>query len=645
GQNKVEVGKVNLEDYFEDGLINVSKAMSARHRFVYPKVAKASSLDELLARRIRLREQETKDLTNKKSSGESKKEEEDDDVDVENDDSDATLSDNSDHENLDEIPDSVRSTIHKQRPAGNLLKDVRNFKIKYETLDEFDGMFPCYSTLCRSGRNSDGKRDSSECDCYSPLCLLKRRTKVKLVYSVKNYRIVTSKPSPFDEVGAHSPVRLTDMDDDGDTKKGKNDTLVTETLSTTTTVTNTSTVMSINGQVTSISNSTSQSMDINQSRSEDSNDGRSSRASSEIRVNAESLADIDENSQGSMEHKFSVKEELKVYSKESTAGKVLLKKMTTEVKKKSKFQYKAPQLSNFRFGKKPSEGVDNRNISILVIPKWEHKVCARRGYYYVSGFNHNAKANNIVWPYPCSRPVFKSTWMFRTACMPTLNSAALQLRILWVCLRWDDMNEKGPSDGRKQITTDMEIIQTEILKRKHTGRFLEKTEYLRRKVTIPFDVPKPVREFTPSQRSGLRKRRRAQSPVNKEPQSVEDWVEEEKVDIWEVRFFGERLERASAVKRQMGEKGENVQTIATSSRGQSPAEIRARMEEQLKIQRANFNQKKAAEGAALVSPGGPNVVKGSVVKLSIGGGAISTVQGGKLQLASHINTNSPSTKV
>lgn len=55
------------------------------------------------------------------------------------------------------------------------------------------------------------------------------------------------------------------------------------------------------------------------------------------------------------------------------------------------------------------------------------------------------------------------------------------------------MQEKGPGDGRKQITTDVEIIQTEILKRKYAGRFLEKTSYLRRKVTIPFDVPKPVR--------------------------------------------------------------------------------------------------------------------------------------------------------
>lgn len=131
-------------------------------------------------------------------------------------------------------------------------------------------------------------------------------------------------------------------------------------------------------------------------------------------------------------------------------------------------------------------------------------------------------------------------------------------------------------------------------------------------------------EFTPSQRSGLRKRRRAQSPVNTQPQSVEEWVDEDKLDLWEIRFFGERLERAAVVtKRCVGERGESVQTVTTQ--GASPAEIRARMEEQLKIQRANFNQKKALESTPLA--------KGGVVKLSLCSAAtITTASGTKLAI-------------
>ena len=55
----------------------------------------------------------------------------------------------------------------------------------------------------------------------------------------------------------------------------------------------------------------------------------------------------------------------------------------------------------------------------------------------------------------------------------------------------------------------------QVLKRKLAGRFNDRTEYLIRKVVYPLDGPKTTREFTPSQRSGLRKRRRALSPVQK----------------------------------------------------------------------------------------------------------------------------------
>lgn len=50
---------------FEDGVVNVSRALTSRSRFIYPKVAKTSILDSLLSRRIALQKQEEKDLANK----------------------------------------------------------------------------------------------------------------------------------------------------------------------------------------------------------------------------------------------------------------------------------------------------------------------------------------------------------------------------------------------------------------------------------------------------------------------------------------------------------------------------------------------------------------------------------------------------
>lgn len=60
------------------------------------------------------------------------------------------------------------------------------------------------------------------------------------------------------------------------------------------------------------------------------------------------------------------------------------------------------------------------------------------------------------------------------------------------------MQVKPPNtDGKHQITTETEILSLELLKHRHVGQFLEKTQYLRRKVVIPLELPKTIRgEFS-----------------------------------------------------------------------------------------------------------------------------------------------------
>lgn len=41
-------------------------------------------------------------------------------------------------------------------------------------------------------------------------------------------------------------------------------------------------------------------------------------------------------------------------------------------------------------------------------------------------------------------------------------------------------------------------------------------------------------------RSGLRKRKRAESPQKTDPQVSEEWVSEDQLDLWEIKLFGER---------------------------------------------------------------------------------------------------------
>lgn len=204
---------------------------------------------------------------------------------------------------------------------------------------------------------------------------------------------------------------------------------------------------------------------------------------------------------------------VRVYSAENPRGKLYLKRVQTSAieKKKKRTPVKYPLCSSFHTRSKAK--------TIMVLSHHELKKLGREGgHITVTGFSHSAKPNQAVWPYPCARPLFKTCWLYRTVNLQWLASAALQLRIMWSCLRWDDMSAKpATADGKHQLTTDTEIVSLELLKHRHVGQFSERTQYLRRRVVIPLELPKTVREVT-SIRSGLRKRKRAESPQNTEPQ-------------------------------------------------------------------------------------------------------------------------------
>lgn len=183
----------------------------------------------------------------------------------------------------------------------------------------------------------------------------------------------------------------------------------------------------------------------------------------------------------------------RVYTTTSTKGKIYLNKAIVEkkspvsVKPKAVGAMKYPVIGNYL----TRSGIR----SLMTVQRHELVKLARSsGKAIIAGFNHQSKANMSVWPYPCSRPVFKTCWIFRTMNVHTLSALALQLRIIWCCLKWDDMATKPPtSDGKNQITTETEIMSQEILKYRHCGRFSEKTQYLRRKVVIPLELPKTIR--------------------------------------------------------------------------------------------------------------------------------------------------------
>lgn len=301
-------------------------------------------------------------------------------------------------------------------------------------------------------------------------------------------------------------------------------------------------------------------------------------------------------------------EVVRIYSAESPKGKIYLKRVQTTAveKKKKRTPVKYPLCSTFH--------TRSKSKTIMVLPHHElRKLCRQAGHSSISGFSHNAKPNQGVWPYPCPRPLFKTCWLYRTVNLQWLASAALQLRIMWACLRWDDMAAKpATADGKHQLTTDTEIVSLELLKHRHMGQFSEHTQYLRRRVVIPLELPKTVREVT-SIRSGLRKRKRAESPQNTEPQVSEEWVDEDKLELWEVRQYGEKSDRGTPVTRTSTGKlpHRNIAPLPNAS------DLKDKMEQQLREQRAAHQQKRALEMSQEKVKSTPNQTTGKSTLTSL----------------------------
>lgn len=177
--------------------------------------------------------------------------------------------------------------------------------------------------------------------------------------------------------------------------------------------------------------------------------------------------------------------------------------------------------------------------SILLSDKLELRRLARNITKQLPGFHYGSKSVP-EWIYPCPRPLFSTCWRYRMTLSTCLSACALQLRILWACIRWDDLDYKPTTPpGPHTVSTDTEIITTELLQKRHRGVYGLHTQYLQRKIIVPIGGGGGHRdEYTPI-RSGLRERRRAASPKQKDPSVTEDWIDEDQLELWQIKQFSE----------------------------------------------------------------------------------------------------------
>ena len=188
---------------------------------------------------------------------------------------------------------------------------------------------------------------------------------------------------------------------------------------------------------------------------------------------------------------------------------------------------------------KPKTSSKSNKRTIFVLPGHELRHLARRfGQGYVDGFDHRGchpgrSTKSTSWIYPSARPLFKTCWFFRSNCLQSLSAAALQLRILWASIRWEEM----------AAIEDEQHVQTNIIDHRHVGRFSERIQYFERRVVVPLDgAPANASKVD---RSQSRTRRFTEEPKLSSPIVTEEWVDEDQLDLCLIRRYHERMERES----------------------------------------------------------------------------------------------------
>ncbi|XP_051939439.1 nucleosome-remodeling factor subunit BPTF-like isoform X1 [Hippocampus zosterae] len=240
-----------------------------------------------------------------------------------------------------------------------------------------------------------------------------------------------------------------------------------------------------------------------------------------------------------------------IFQEDSTRGRVRLRKFSRT--KKVRSDTALPSYRKFV--------TKSNRKSIFVLPHDNLKVLARRGgFREVAVFNYNAKPAQDIWPYPSPRPTFGITWRYRLQTVNSLAGVSLMLRLLWACLRWDDMAVKpSAAVGTTRTalsplitteTSDTEITTTEIIKRRDVGPYGIRSEYCIRKIICPLGAPETPKETHTPQRKGLRssalRPKKPEPPKQTGPVVIETWVAEEELDLWEIRAFSERVEKEKA---------------------------------------------------------------------------------------------------
>ncbi|CAC5424118.1 BPTF [Mytilus coruscus] len=400
--------------------------------------------------------------------------------------------------------------------------------------------YTCYSYLCRGQGKSM---------CYSPLCIHNRSLEEELTTGLEDSTHKMEEDEDVDVEGDKDEKKDEECGKDGEKNEDKMD---VDVISTEDGKTEVKMEVEVGEEKTNLNSSNEEKKDVSSvsKTPKPNSDSKNGDVKQKSAVNS-TIPPLLQNKKNPFFttaqlalkqaiEKMSIDElRTKMPPVRSTKHEIKLIKYSRFGQKVNKKKANLPQCHKFLTpsGKRTMFALEKHDL---------RKLARKAGKTETKAFNYNCKMNNVNWIYPCPRPIFKTAWKYRTQTVKTFGSVALQLRIMYVCLRWDDISIKPPVGGTNTVSTESEITTTELLKRRDVGPHMLRSEFLVRKIVVPLGITsQPKEKYTP-QRSGLRERKRAESPKHTEPSVTEVWTPEEELEIWEIKQFGEKLAKQRA---------------------------------------------------------------------------------------------------
>ncbi|KAK5982271.1 hypothetical protein GCK32_005075 [Trichostrongylus colubriformis] len=211
-----------------------------------------------------------------------------------------------------------------------------------------------------------------------------------------------------------------------------------------------------------------------------------------------------------------------------------------------------PEVNNF-----VSRG--SKRKSIFVVPQVTLRRLAKTGgrkAIYVPSFSATAKGNLQYWNYPTPRPCFDLCWRWLTVNCSSLQAVALQLRILWASVRWQDMKPEDDDPDRRVVNHYPDRDERRwISLHKEYGPPCIYERYRLSIEVLPLDDDNGVDEeddtsWTSSERERRKSARRRKpqsqsSRIRRVSQIKEEWVDGVDLKLYEIydywRGFSERF--------------------------------------------------------------------------------------------------------